>query len=236
MEARSRIAELKISQRRLAFGSEYVGQHPHRSANQRQLVRRHHRPADIDEKDEIARRFVSLGAGLARQHAAAGLFPAIERLLEIPVCRHTSPTGIPLSTCCSTAVICSTETRFFFTARLLARRAGLCRRTRSQCGPKNPEPLTTKASDDVERGAGTFANAIDTVMNVKDEDGVKTLTSTYTRDPPAKCTEMHIGPRCDLMSAVHFDQWFCKSRMCGKLVGGPEQRQLEPDLGLDRIT
>jgi hypothetical protein len=40
----------------------------------------------------------------------------------------------------------------------------------------------TKANDDVERGAGTLANALDTVMNVRDEDGVCTLSCKYTRD------------------------------------------------------
>lgn len=40
----------------------------------------------------------------------------------------------------------------------------------------------TKANDDVERGAGTFANAIDTVINARDEDGVLTLSCKYTRD------------------------------------------------------
>ena len=40
----------------------------------------------------------------------------------------------------------------------------------------------TKANEDVERGAGTFANALDTVINVRDEGGVKTLSCKYTRD------------------------------------------------------
>ncbi len=40
----------------------------------------------------------------------------------------------------------------------------------------------TKANDDMERGAGTLANAIDTVMNVRVDGGVFTLSCKYTRD------------------------------------------------------
>ncbi len=45
-------------------------------------------------------------------------------------------------TCCNTAVICSTEKRFFFTARPPGRLAGLYRETHSRDGLKNPGPLT----------------------------------------------------------------------------------------------
>lgn len=42
----------------------------------------------------------------------------------------------------------------------------------------------TKASDDVERGAGTFANALDTVINASQDTSTKinTITSKYCRD------------------------------------------------------
>jgi len=40
----------------------------------------------------------------------------------------------------------------------------------------------TKSNDDVERGAGTFANATDTVLNVREHEGVFQLTTKYSRD------------------------------------------------------
>src|SRR5205814_10573380 len=49
---------------------------------------------------------------------------------------------MPPVTCCRTDVIWSTEKRFRFTACPPGPWAGLCRETRPQRGPKNPEPLT----------------------------------------------------------------------------------------------
>jgi hypothetical protein len=51
-----------------------------------------------------------------------------------------------------------------------------------------------------------------------------------------KCTEMHSGPRCDLMRVVRFRILCCKLGTRGRLVGGPEQRQLEPDRRLAGAT
>src|SRR5438552_4884153 len=51
---------------------------------------------------------------------------------------------MPPVTCCRTDVICSTEKRFRFTACPPGPWAGLCRETRPQRGPKNPEPLSVQ--------------------------------------------------------------------------------------------
>ena len=87
----------------------------------------------------------------------------------MPTWRHTSPTGTPRATCCSTDVICSTEKRCFFTARPPGRLAGLCRRTRPQAGPKNPEPLimTDVNRDDttlVRRAIGGDGDALEQLV------------------------------------------------------------------------
>src|SRR5688572_20138738 len=54
---------------------------------------------------------------------------------------------MPPQTCCNTAVICSTETRFFFTAHPPGPTGRLCRKTHSAIGPKNPEPLTSRHTE-----------------------------------------------------------------------------------------
>ena len=54
--------------------------------------------------------------------------------------RQRSPTGTPCAACCNTAVICSTENRFF-TARLLARVGRIMPQTHLGFGLKKPEPL-----------------------------------------------------------------------------------------------
>src|SRR5687767_16019224 len=59
----------------------------------------------------------------------------------MPTWRQRSPIGVPASACCKTAVICSTEKRFFFTARPPGPRARLCRDTRSHIELRNREPL-----------------------------------------------------------------------------------------------
>jgi hypothetical protein len=60
-------------------------------------------------------------ARLAGLEIAVLLFPAIEALLGNADLPTEIPNGDPVAVCCSTAVICSTENRFLFTARLLAR-------------------------------------------------------------------------------------------------------------------
>src|SRR3954470_15836917 len=59
----------------------------------------------------------------------------------MPTLRHRSPTGTPCAACCNTAVICSTEKRFF-TARLLARSGPIVPQSHPGNGLKKPEPLS----------------------------------------------------------------------------------------------
>jgi hypothetical protein len=60
---------------------------------------------------------------------------------------HKGYEALP-ATRCSTDVICWTEKRCFFKARPPGRPAGLCRGTRPQAGPKNPEPSGLLSSED----------------------------------------------------------------------------------------
>jgi hypothetical protein len=57
-------------------------------------------------------------AGLTGLQTAVDVLPAVEALLRDARPAQRSPTGTPWAACCNTAVICSTEKRFF-TALLL---------------------------------------------------------------------------------------------------------------------
>jgi hypothetical protein len=52
------------------------------------------------------------------------------------------PTGTPPSACCNTAVICSTEKRFFFTAFLAGPQALIVPQISRCAWSEKPEPLT----------------------------------------------------------------------------------------------
>ena len=73
---------------------------------------------------------------LVRLQSRVLLLPAVERLLRDPTCRRISATGIPNSACLSTATICSTENRFFFTTNLLSSRLKFAEKANIEFGPE----------------------------------------------------------------------------------------------------
>src|SRR5690348_14940007 len=65
----------------------------------------------------------------------------------MPTFRQRSATGTPWSACCKTAVICSTEKRFFFTAQPPGRCGPIVPQTHPGTGLKKPVPLTVLYGD-----------------------------------------------------------------------------------------